>query len=281
MKRPRTRTSSSRVAPASSARAAVTSACGTVCPRSLVLAFHARPLPPCVRSVCRPRPPPSGRRARSAPRRRPPTGRAAGRPPCSAACGAGSAARSGSPRGGSSASAPCPRWSRAAPAFFDARLRQLRHGAQQPFGVRVLRAREQLFDRRLFDDAARVHDGDAVGDFGDDAEVVRDEEHGEVARPPQLVDQLKNLRLNGHVERGRRLVGDEQPRVARERHRDHHALPHPARELVRVVVRAARRGRGSTPRASPRPPPRAPAYDSSSGGASAPPRSARRPCRRG
>ena len=30
----------------------------------------------------------------------------------------------------------------------------------------------------LFDDLAGVHDGDAVGDLGDDAEVVGDEEHG-------------------------------------------------------------------------------------------------------
>src|SRR3712207_8178831 len=37
-----------------------------------------------------------------------------------------------------------------------------------------------------------------------------------------------------------RSVGNEELRIARERHRDHDALAHPARELVRVVVGAAR-----------------------------------------
>ena len=50
------------------------------------------------------------------------------------------------------------------------------------------------------------------------------------------LDQLDDLRLDGHVERGRRLVGDEQLRRARQRHGDHHALAHSAGELVRVIV---------------------------------------------
>ena len=60
---------------------------------------------------------------------------------------------------------------------------------------------------------------------------------------PQALDQVEDLRLDGHVERGRRLVGDQQLGVAGERHGDHHALAHAARELVRVVVERARRGR--------------------------------------
>jgi hypothetical protein len=45
--------------------------------------------------------------------------------------------------------------------------------------------------------------------------------------------------LHRHIERRRRLVRDQQLRVARQRHRDHHALPHPARKLVRVLIHAA------------------------------------------
>ena len=59
----------------------------------------------------------------------------------------------------------------------------------------------------------------------------------------QRAHQIEDLRLDRDVERGRRLVGDQQLRVAGERHRDHHALPHAARELVRIVVEALlRRG---------------------------------------
>ncbi len=34
----------------------------------------------------------------------------------------------------------------------------------------------------------------------------------------QGVEQVEDLRLNGHVQRRGRLVGDDQPRVARNRH---------------------------------------------------------------
>ena len=57
----------------------------------------------------------------------------------------------------------------------------------------------------------------------------------------QFAHQIEDLRLDRHVERGRRLVGDQQLRVARQRHRDHRALPHAARKLVRVGMHAALR----------------------------------------
>ena len=49
------------------------------------------------------------------------------------------------------------------------------------------------------------------------------------------------MRLDRDVERRRRLVGNQQRRVAGKRHGDHDALPHAARELVRIVVHARRR----------------------------------------
>ena len=47
---------------------------------------------------------------------------------------------------------------------------------------------------------------------------------------------VEDLRLRRHVERRRRLVGDQQVGIVDQRHRDHHALAHAAGELVRVVV---------------------------------------------
>ena len=52
----------------------------------------------------------------------------------------------------------------------------------------------------------------------------------------QAAEELEDLRLDRDVERRRRLVGDHQLRLERERHGDHHALAHAARELVREVV---------------------------------------------
>ena len=66
--------------------------------------------------------------------------------------------------------------------------------------------------------------------------VIRITDESKSALEP--VEQLEDLRLDGHVERRRRLVGDQDVRIAGERHRDHRALAHAARELVRVVVDA-------------------------------------------
>ena len=93
----------------------------------------------------------------------------------------------------------------------------------------------------LLHDASRVHHREPLAHLGQDREVVRDEQHREPELILQLLQEPQDLRLHHHVERGRRLVGDHQVRLARERHRDHHALLLPAGELVREVPRASRR----------------------------------------
>ena len=100
----------------------------------------------------------------------------------------------------------------------------------------MLRRGENVTHGAALDDATRVHDDDVVAHLRNDAEVVRDQQDRHPHPLAQLHQQLEDLRLDRHVERGRRLVGDDQLRVACERHRDHHALPHAARELMRVVV---------------------------------------------
>ena len=52
----------------------------------------------------------------------------------------------------------------------------------------------------------------------------------------ELHQQIEDLLLDRHVERGGRLVGDQQFRIAGDRHRDHHALALATRHLVREVV---------------------------------------------
>ena len=46
--------------------------------------------------------------------------------------------------------------------------------------------------------------------------------------------EIEDLRLHGHVERGRRLVGEQQPGRAGDRHRDDNALAHAAGHFVRI-----------------------------------------------
>jgi hypothetical protein len=55
-----------------------------------------------------------------------------------------------------------------------------------------------------------VHHDDLVGDLGDHTHVVRDEHHRHAVADLQLLDQVQDLGLRGHVQRGGGLVGDQQ-----------------------------------------------------------------------
>ena len=113
-----------------------------------------------------------------------------------------------------------------------------RERVHEPDRVRVPRAVEDLVDVGELDHPSRVHDDDAIGELGDEPEVVRDQDGRGVGLVLRRLHDLDDLRLDRDVERGRRLVGDEDPRFVGDRHRDHRALSHAARELVRVLVDA-------------------------------------------
>jgi hypothetical protein len=89
--------------------------------------------------------------------------------------------------------------------------------------------------------APGVHHRDLVGGLGDHAEVVGDHDHRRARLTLQAFDQLEDLRLHRHVEGGGGLVGDQQAGLVDQRHRDHRALTHPARELVGIGLEAPAR----------------------------------------
>ena len=103
----------------------------------------------------------------------------------------------------------------------------------------MLRRLIDALDRSLLDNLAVLHDADPIGDLAHDAEVVGDEQHRHAGAPLNLLQQLQDLRLHRDVERGGRLVGDQQVRFVGERHGDHHPLPLPAGELVRIAAEPA------------------------------------------
>ena len=95
------------------------------------------------------------------------------------------------------------------------------------------RLRVELLRRRELDDLAQVHHGDPVRDVAHDAQVVRDEQVREAELVLEVVEQVDDLRLDRDVERGDRLVEQDQPRLERERAGDADPLALAAGELVR------------------------------------------------
>jgi len=65
---------------------------------------------------------------------------------------------------------------------------------------------------------------------------MADEKHRGVELGPEPGYQVEHLGLDRRVQRGRRLVEDEQRRLGGQRHGDDGALRHPAGELVRIPV---------------------------------------------
>ena len=90
------------------------------------------------------------------------------------------------------------------------------------------RPAEHDFRRAAFDEAGGVHDVHPVRVARDDAEVVRDDDDGDAEPARQVFHQFENLRLNRHVESGRRLIGDQQLGIAGQANGDHHPLAHSA-----------------------------------------------------
>ena len=109
-----------------------------------------------------------------------------------------------------------------------------RRGANQGRRIGMARRGEELGGRRLLDDLAGMHHDDPLGIGAGERQIVGDEERRHVPGARMVEDEIENRRLGGRVEPGRRLVGDEQRRVAGKRDGDHHALAHAAGELARI-----------------------------------------------
>ena len=101
----------------------------------------------------------------------------------------------------------------------------------------MLRPLVQAVGGRELDDPPEIHDRDAARQVPHHAQVVRDEQIRELEAPLQLEQEVQDLRLDRHVERRHRLVGDDELRLERERARDADALALAAAELVRVARR--------------------------------------------
>ena len=84
----------------------------------------------------------------------------------------------------------------------------------------MLRLREDVGSAPVFDDLAMTHDGDRIAYLRRDAQVVGDEEHRKAEALANVRKKTQHLRLHRDVERGYRLVGNENLRVECQRPRE-------------------------------------------------------------
>ena len=106
----------------------------------------------------------------------------------------------------------------------------------EPARVVLARRLDDLLHRAVFDHLAVAQHHDVVGDLRDDGEVVGDVERRGAGLVDGALDRREHVDLGGHVERGRRLVEDDEVGLRAERHRRHRALQLAARDLVRIAV---------------------------------------------
>ena len=110
------------------------------------------------------------------------------------------------------------------------------NGTKQALGVLVTGIVENLIHRAPLADPAGVHDNDLVAHIGDHAQVVGNHDDGHAHFLLQVLHQLQNLGLNGHVQSGGGFIGNQDVRLTGQRHGDHHPLAHAAGKLVGILL---------------------------------------------
>ena len=107
---------------------------------------------------------------------------------------------------------------------------------------------EDLGRRSLFDDPPGIHHRDARAAFRNHAEIMADQHHRHAGLALQIAQQGQDLRLRRDIQGRGRLVRNQQARLAGQRHRDHRALAHATREVMRVILQPLRRIGDANPR---------------------------------
>jgi hypothetical protein len=92
----------------------------------------------------------------------------------------------------------------------------------------VLRTSENSIRLTAFNDPPRTHDRNFVRYVPHDSEIMCNEEKCHIALSLNASEEIENLGTHGYVERGDRLVRDNEPRRQRERPRNGDSLTLPA-----------------------------------------------------
>ena len=97
-------------------------------------------------------------------------------------------------------------------------------GGQQVPSIGMGRVGEQGFGGVVLLHEPVLHHIDIFGELPDDGQVMGDEDHRHAVFVLEVLDEIEDLRLHRHVERGGRFVGDQHVGPVGQGHGDHDAL---------------------------------------------------------
>ena len=96
----------------------------------------------------------------------------------------------------------------------------------------------ERFDTRIFDHVPGIHHQNPLRQPRHNAQIMGNPNHGHAEGFLQLFYQIRDLRLDGDIQRRGGFVGNQQHGVAGKCHSDHSSLAHPAGKLMRIVVKS-------------------------------------------
>ena len=76
-----------------------------------------------------------------------------------------------------------------------------------------------------------------VSGFGDNGQIMGDQQQGHSVFVDQIAQQAQDLSLRRHIQRCRRLIGNQQAGAQSYGHRDANTLTLTARQFMRVAIK--------------------------------------------
>ena len=95
---------------------------------------------------------------------------------------------------------------------------------------------EKIFCVTRFHDLTCVHNGDFIRQFAGGGNIMGDEDESCAEFLLDALEHVHDVGLREQVEGGGRLIEDDQAGAGDERHRQRHALAHPAAQLKRIAI---------------------------------------------
>ena len=111
-------------------------------------------------------------------------------------------------------------------------------GTEKSDGIRMGGVIEDILHSPKLYNLPCIDDGHLIAVLGHNPQVVGDQEHSGVLHMLQFLNHLQYLGLNGHVQGGGWLVGQQQIGIAGQGHSNDYSLFHAAGELVGKLLHA-------------------------------------------